>query len=280
MPRYAYVNGEFARFGQATVHIEDRGLQFADSVYEVWAVKNGVLLDNIGHLERLKRSLNLLRIAAPLPLHALKPIIDNLLRLNRVKDGLVYLQITRGVAPRDHPFPKNALPSIIITVRPKNYAQLESKAQKGIQIVTKKDLRWKRVDIKTTNLLPNLLAKQEAIDEGADDVWFYDENGNITEGSAQNAWIVNKAGNLQTRGLGDDILGGITRSRIMALAKDLEIKIEERPFSIEEAKEAREAFVTSATSFVTAVVAIDGKSIGNGNVGSIATLLRKTYFEN
>lgn len=280
MPRYAYVNGEFARFGQATVHIEDRGLQFADSVYEVWAVKNGVLLDNIGHLERLKRSLNLLRIAAPLPLHALKPIIDNLLRLNRVKDGLVYLQITRGVAPRDHPFPKNALPSIIITVRPKNYAQLESKAQKGIQIVTKKDLRWKRVDIKTTNLLPNLLAKQEAIDEGADDVWFYDENGNITEGSAQNAWIVNKAGNLQTRGLGDDILGGITRSRIMALAKDLDIKIEERPFSIEEAKEAREAFVTSATSFVTAVVAIDGKSIGNGNVGSIATLLRKTYFEN
>lgn len=280
MPRYAYVNGEFARFGQATVHIEDRGLQFADSVYEVWAVKNGVLLDNIGHLERLKRSLNLLRIAAPLPLHALKPIIGNLLRLNRVKDGLVYLQITRGVAPRDHPFPKNALPSIIITVRPKNYAQLESKAQKGIQIVTKKDLRWKRVDIKTTNLLPNLLAKQEAIDEGADDVWFYDENGNITEGSAQNAWIVNKAGNLQTRGLGDDILGGITRSRIMALAKDLEIKIEERPFSIEEAKEAREAFVTSATSFVTAVVAIDGKSIGNGNVGSIATLLRKTYFEN
>lgn len=280
MSRYAYVNGEFARFDQATVHIEDRGLQFGDSVYEVWAVKNCVLLDNIGHLERLKRSLNMLRIAAPLPLHALRPIIDNLLRLNRVKDGLVYLQITRGVAPRDHPFPKNALPSIIITVRPKNYAQLEAKAQKGIQIVTKKDLRWKRVDIKTTNLLPNLLAKQEAIDEGADDVWFYDENGNITEGSAQNAWIVNKAGNLQTRGLGDDILGGITRSRIMALAKGLDIKIEERPFSIEEAKQAREAFVTSATSFVTAVVAIDGKSIGNGNVGSIATLLRKTYFEN
>ncbi|KAF0097523.1 MAG: D-alanine transaminase [Hyphomonadaceae bacterium] len=280
MSRYAYVNGNFTRFNQAKVHIEDRGLQFGDSVYEVWAAKDGVLLDDIGHLHRLSRSLGMLRIELPLPLGSLKPIIGNLLRLNRVKNGLVYLQITRGVAPRDHPFPKNATPTIIITVRPKNYAQLEAKAQKGIKIVTKKDLRWKRVDIKTTNLLPNLLAKQEAIDEGAEDVWFFDDNGKITEGSAQNAWILNKEGNLQTRGLGEDILGGITRSTIMALAKKLNLKIVEKPFSVQEAIEAREAFVTSATSFVTAVVEIDGRPIGNGNVGSVATILRKAYFEN
>ena len=176
MSRYAYVNGNFTRFNQAKVHIEDRGLQFGDSVYEVWAAKDGVLLDDIGHLQRLSRSLGMLRIELPLPLGSLKPIIGNLLRLNRVKNGLVYLQITRGVAPRDHPFPKNSIPTIIITVRPKNYAQLEAKAEKGIKIVTKKDLRWKRVDIKTTNLLPNLLAKQEALDDGADDVWFFDDN--------------------------------------------------------------------------------------------------------
>lgn len=280
MSRFVYVNGNFTRFNQALIHIEDRGLQFADSVYEVWAVKDGALLDDSGHLQRLSRSLNMLRIGLPTPLSSLKPIIGNLLRLNRIKNGLVYLQITRGVAPRDHPFPKNTIPTIIITVRPKNYAQLDAKAQKGIKIVTKKDLRWKRVDIKTTNLLPNLLAKQEAIDEGADDVWFYDENGKITEGSAQNAWILNKDGNLQTRGLGEDILGGITRSTIMALAKKLKLTIIEKPFTVQEAIEAREAFVTSATSFVTAVVEIDTRPISNGNVGSVATLLRHAYFEN
>jgi D-alanine transaminase len=279
MSRFAYVNGSFKRFNQANVHIEDRGLQFGDSVYEVWAAKDGVLLDNIGHLERLSRSLKMLRIDLPLPIRSLAIIIDNLLSLNRVRDGLVYLQITRGVAPRDHPFPKHAVPTIIITVRPKNYSQLDAKAQKGIHIVTRPDLRWKRVDIKTTNLLPNLLAKQEALDEGAEDVWFYDESGNITEGSAQNAWILNKDGNLQTRPLGHDILGGITRSKVMSLAKELDIQMIEKPFSILEAQQAREAFVTSATSFVTAVVSIDGKSIGNGNVGSIASALRKAYFE-
>lgn len=280
MARFAYVDGAFVRFDNACVHIEDRGLQFGDSVYEVWAVKNRKLLDNIGHMERLSRSLSMLQIMQVLSPKSLEIIISKLLELNKIRDGLVYLQITRGVAMRDHPFPKNTQPSIIITARPKDYAALEAKAQKGLKIKTSKDIRWKRVDIKTTNLLPNVLAKQEVLDQGYDDVWFYDDAGLITEGSAQNAWILNQAGQLQTRNLGQDILGGITRQTILKVAKDNKIDVIEKAFSINEARNAKEAFVTSATSFVTAVISIDDNLIGNGTIGEVARKLRADYFAN
>lgn len=280
MSRFAYVNGRYVPFNAATISIDDRGLQFGDSIYEVWALKNGKLLDHKGHLERMRRSLNELHIDFPITDKALSCIIDRLIALNRTKNGLVYLQITRGTAVRDHPFPKQSDANLIITLRPKNYAQLDARAALGIKVRTSPDTRWGRVDIKTTNLLPNVLAKQSAIENGFDDAWLFDENGFITEGSAQNAWILTKDNVLQTRNLGNDILAGITRAKVMELAKLNNLKIVEKPFSIEEAKLAREAFVTSATSFVTSVIQIDEAIIGNGAGGIIATKLRKDYFEN
>lgn len=279
MSRFAYVNGSYVAFSDAAISIDDRGLQFGDSIYEVWALKNGKLLDHKGHLMRMRRSLNELRIEFSLSDASLGIIINKLIELNRVKSGLVYLQITRGTAVRDHPFPKEISANLIITLRPKNYAALDARAAQGIKVKTSRDNRWGRVDIKTTNLLPNVLAKQEAIDCGFDDVWLVDKSGFVTEGSAQNAWILTKDNVLQTRNLGNDILAGITRAKVKELASSAGLKLIEAPFSIDEAKNAREAFVTSATSFVTAVVQIDESPIGNGACGIIATKLRKEYFE-
>lgn len=277
MPRIAYVDGQFVRHGDASVHVEDRGLQFGDAVYEVWAVRNGILFDSEGHLARLARSLAALQIKAPRADQSLMIVVRELMTRNKLKDGLVYLQISRGVARRDHPFPAHSRPSIILTARPMNMAQADARAAKGIQVQTRPDNRWGRVDIKTVNLLPNVLAKQAALEAGFQDAWFIDGSGMVTEGTAQNAWIVDLTGTLRTRPATHAILRGITRDTIIKTAQALGFAFEEKAFSRDEALQAREAFITSATSFVTPVIGIDGEKIGEGAPGPIARKLRETY---
>ncbi|WP_323761249.1 D-amino-acid transaminase [Maricaulis sp.] len=276
--RYAYVNGHYCRHGDAAVHVEDRGFQFADAVYEVWGVRYGGLLDAEGHFQRLARSLQELRIEPPCTRPALMRIITELLRRNRVRHGLVYLQISRGQARRDHAFPKKPVPpTIVLTCKRLDFAAADTRAEHGIAVITVPDQRWGRCDIKTVNLLPNVLAKQAAQDAGATEAWLVDDNGYVTEGSSTNAWIVTKAGKLVTRQADNAILHGITRARIFECAQSLGLEVEERAFTPQEAATAREAFLTSATSFVMPVVAIDDKTIANGKPGSLATSLRQTY---
>jgi D-alanine transaminase len=277
MPRFAYVDGQFVRHSDGSVHIEDRGLQFGDAVYEVWAVRDGVLFDMAGHLARLARSLDALQIKAPLSNQSLHVIIKELLVRNKLRNGLVYLQISRGVAKRDHPFPKSAFPSIILTARSVDMGLGDKRAELGIAVQSHADIRWGRVDIKTINLLPNVLAKQAALEAGFGDAWLVDRGGFVTEGTAQNAWIVDRAGVLRTRPSNHEILRGITRDAIITTAQKLGYNLEERAFTLEEAKSAHEAFITSATSFVTPVTRIDTVYIGDGKPGKIATALRQAY---
>ena len=278
MSRIAYVNGLYTRHAEACVHIEDRGYQFADGVYEVWAVFGGKLADAEGHFIRLDRSLAELQIAAPMSLAALKQVLHETIRRNRVVDGMVYLQITRGVARRDHAFPSPAVsPSVVITARAIDYAAAEAKAAKGVAVVTTPDIRWGRCDIKTVSLLPNVLAKQAAREQGAYEAWLVDKDGLVTEGSSTNAWIVDSQGRLRTRDTNANILRGITRTSLMALARDLQIQVIETPFTVEEAKSASEAFITAASAFVTPVVSIDGAAVGDGRPGPVALRLRELY---
>lgn len=278
MSRIAYVDGQYLPLGEAGVPVEDRGLQFADAVYEVWALRGGRLLDHAGHLERLGRSLRELSIDWPVSPQALDVIVRELVRRNRVRDGLVYLQITRGTAPRDHPFPKEGSgPTLILTVRRKDPAAGDRRAAAGIKVRTMADIRWGRVDIKTTGLLANVLAKQAALEAGFDDAWLLDGQGRVTEGTAQNAWIVDADGVLRTRPLGNDILGGITRATVARIAAELQMKVVEAPFTLAEALAAREAFITSATTYVTPVIAIDGQPVGSGAPGPVAQRLRAAY---
>ncbi len=277
MVEIAYVNGSFENINSASISINDRGLQFGDAVYEVWAFKNNVFFDDEGHFKRLERSLNELRINFAIKPQSLRIIFRELIRKNRLKEGIIYLQISRGTAKRDHQFPKEIVPNIIITARAKNLNKLNERAIKGFSIKTTLDNRWGRVDIKTTNLLPNVIAKQNAIDEGFDDVWLVDKNGYITEGSAQNAWIINQKNELITRPLGNDILSGITRSTIIKLAKLEGLKVIERLFNIEEVINSKEAFITSATSFVTPIIGINNIAINNGAIGEISLKLRNAY---
>ncbi|MFY0637585.1 D-amino-acid transaminase [Maricaulis maris] len=276
--RFAYVNGRFFPHGEASIHVEDRGFQFADAVYEVWSVRKGELMDADGHFARLERSLGELRITAPRSRAALEHIIGELLRRNRIRNGLVYLQISRGQARRDHAFPKQAVtPTIVLTCKRLDLAAADARAQCGIAVITVPDQRWARCDIKTVNLLPNVLAKQAAHEAGAVEAWQVDRDGRVTEGSSTNAWIVTKAGKLVTRQADQGILHGITRARIIKCAQDVGLEIEERGFTPQEAYEAREAFLTSATSFVTPVVLIDNHIIANGEPGSLTLSLRQAY---
>jgi D-alanine transaminase len=279
MPRFAYVDGRFVRHRDGAVHIEDRGLQFGDAIYEVCAVRNGVLFDKEGHLARMGRSLAALRIPAPLSDKSLMVVIGELIARNKMRNGLVYLQISRGVAKRDHPFPKVAQPSLILTARNFDMAAGDKRAQTGISVQSHKDIRWGRVDIKTINLLPNVLAKQAALEAGFGDAWLVDDDGYVTEGTAQNAWIVDAQGVLRTRPATHDILRGITRDTIIKVAGDLGYPLEERAFTLAEARAAKEAFITSATSFVTPVVKIDTTPIGNGKPGEVAKTLRQAYLD-
>lgn len=279
MSRIAYVNGVYQPHGQAVVHIEDRGFQFADGVYEVWAVFDGLLADYKGHLDRLHRSLNELKIPIPMSKAALGVVVRETVRRNRVRNGLCYIQITRGTAPRDHAFPKDTAPSIVVTAKSVDLAKGEALAVKGAAGVTQPDIRWGRCDIKTVGLLANVLAKQAAREAGAYECLLYDEMGLVTEGSSTNAWIVDEHGKLRTRDIQSNILRGITRAAILKLVAREKIELDERPFSVEEAKRAREVFVTAASSFVMPLVSLDGARIGTGKPGPVATRLREVYLK-
>jgi len=278
MSRIAYVNGRYVPHGEATVHVEDRGYQFADGVYEVCEVRAGRLIDERRHLQRLMRSLAELRMALPMPLAALGVVLRETVRRNRVQDGLVYLQITRGVARRDFLFPAvETKPSVVVTARNLDRAKLERSAAQGIAVVTVPDNRWERVDIKSVSLLPNVLAKEAARAAGAREAWFVDKDGFVTEGASSNAWIVTRDGTLVTRPADSGILRGITRSVVLDVVAAQDLGFEERRFSVEEAYGAREAFVTSASQIVMPVVAIDGRPVGNGAPGLVATALRRDF---
>jgi D-alanine transaminase len=280
MTRYAYVNGRFMRHGDATVHIEDRGYQFADGVYEVWAVFGGRLSDAAGHFERLSRSLGELRIAEPMSRAALHIVLCQALRLNRIKDGVVYLQVTRGVARRDHAFPQpDVKPGIVVTAKRVDHESAEARAAQGVSVLSVPENRWGRCDIKTIGLLPNVLAKQSAKEAGAAEAWFVDDLGLVTEGASSNAWIVDRAGVLRTRSIQANILRGVTRNAILRLAQKQGVEVDERPFTVEEARSAREAFITGAGALVLPVVKIDDVAIGDGLPGPMAKRLRRLYIE-
>lgn len=278
MSRIAYVNGRYLPRTHAMVSVEDRGYQFADGVYEVCEVRGGRLVDERRHMARLDRSLTELRITRPMSPAALGVVLRETVRRNRVRDGIVYLQITRGVARRDFPFPpEDTKPSMVVTARSNDLAHLEHMAEEGIAVVTVPDIRWQRVDIKSVALLPNVLAKQAARDRRAREAWLVDAQGRVTEGASSNAWIVSRDGKLITHPLGRDILAGVTRSVVVDVLKAQGLAFEERAFSVDEAYAAREAFVTSASQTVLPVVSIDGRPVGNGAPGLIAAALRRDY---
>jgi D-alanine transaminase len=274
--RVAYVNGRYVPHNAASVHVEDRGFQFADGVYEVIAVKSGTLIDEELHLVRLARSLSELRIARPLSDKVLRHLFREVLRRNGVKDGILYLQITRGAAPRDHAFPKAARPSVVITARHARLAD-PAVAEHGVEVVTVPDIRWRRNDIKSVSLLPNVLGKQRAREAGAYEAWMVSDAGEVTEGTSTNAWIVTRDGTLVTRPADAAILNGVTRVTILRLAREAGLSIEERSFSLDEAKHAAEAFLSSTTSYVMPVVRIDGVAVGDGSPGKFTKKLLDTY---
>ncbi len=280
MSRVAYVNGQYLPHGQSVVHIEDRGFQFGDGVYEVFGVSDGRLMDFEGHMGRLERSLAELRIEQPMTRAALIRVVRETVRRNRVRNGLAYLQVTRGTARRDHVFPADGTPpTVVVTVKPLSFAKLETVAAKGVAAISYPDNRWGRCDIKSVNLLPNVLAKQAAKERGAAEVFLIDDMGLVTEGGASNVWIVDKDGKLRTRDIQANILRGITREGLLAIVAKEGIALDDRPFTIDEVKSAREAFISSATTFATPVISIDGAKIGDGKPGPIATRLRALYLE-
>src|SRR5580693_6845055 len=278
MSRIAYVNGRYLPFREAKIHVEDRGYQFADGVYEVCEVRGGRLIDERRHIARLQRSLGELRIPMPMSVKALGVVLRETVAKNRISYGLVYLQITRGVARRDHAFPSPAVaPSMVVTARPLNRKRNEALAATGIAVVSMPDNRWGRVDIKTVGLLPNVLARQAAIEQGARDAWLVDKDGVVTEASSANAWIVTAAGTVVTRPADHTILRGITRTVLLDVIEAQGLTLEERAFTLKEAYSAREAFVTSASQIVLPVVRIDDHPIGNGAPGLLATALRREF---
>jgi D-alanine transaminase len=279
MSRIAYVNGRYVPHRDATVHVEDRGYQFADGVYEACEIKDGAIIDVRRHLDRLDRSLAELRMAPPLSRAGLVVVLREVARRNRVRNGLIYMQVTRGVAPRDHAFPKNATPALVVTAKPLSVEAAAKRAEHGIAVVTVPDNRWGRVDIKTVGLLPNALAKQAAREAGAYEALFVDEDGCITEGSSTNAWIVDREGRLVTRPADHGILKGITRGVVMQVAEAEGIPVVERRFTVEEAKNAREVFITAASTIVVPVVRIDDTVVANGAPGSVVARLRSRFHE-
>lgn len=279
MSAIAYVNGFYRPLARAAVHIEDRGFQFADAIYEVWSVRDGKLLDTEGHLARLNRSLKELRIAAPMSDAALMAVVRETMRRNRVRNGLVYLQVSRGQAARDHVFPApGTKPTIVLTAKSLSQVTYAARYANGVKVITTPENRWARCDIKSVNLLPNILAKQQAKEAGALEAWFVEPDGAVNEGAASNAWIVDAQGKLRTRDLSNRILHGVTRALVLRLAAERQMSVSEAPFTVAEAKQAREAFITSASNVCVPVVAIDGEKIGDGRPGPVALALRDAYF--
>jgi D-alanine transaminase len=273
--RTVYVNGAFVPEAEARVSIFDRGFLFADAVYEVTPVLRGRLVENEGHMRRLERSLAELKMAAPVPVAAIPALMEELVRLNGVEEGVVYLQVSRGAADRDFVPAPDLVPTLVMFTQSRPLIDTKS-AREGLRVVTLPDLRWTRRDIKTVQLLGPSITKMAARAQGADDAWMV-EDGFITEGTSNNAWIVTRDGTIVTRHLSHDILHGITRASVLALAQEAQMRVEERPFTVEEAREAAEAFITSASSFVTPVVSIDGAPVGEGVPGPLARRLREIY---
>jgi D-alanine transaminase len=280
MPRIAYVNGRYVAHAGACVHIEDRGYQFADGVYEVCEIARGFVVDMTRHLDRLNRSLAELSIAWPMARASLETVMREVVLRNRVTNGLVYLQVTRGVARRDHVFPQpGTKPALVITAKSVDPVLSAGRAQTGLKVITVPENRWDRVDIKSIGLLPNVLAKQQAKEAGAQEAWFVDPDGTVKEGASTNAWIVTMDGSIITRPAEHGILRGITRTTVFDVAAKLGLTIEERGFSVTEAKAAREVFITAATMIVMPIVSVDGHPVANGHPGSVALSLRRAFFD-
>jgi D-alanine transaminase len=276
MSRIAYVNGAYVPHRQGAVSIEDRGYQFSDGVYEVICLFKGKLIDAGPHLDRLDRSLAELSIPNPYSRAALMTIIHETIRRNRLSDGLVYLQMTRGTAPRDHQFPEDTRPALVVTARYFDFDQAAIKAAEGMKAITYPDIRWARRDIKSVSLLPNILAKQAAVEKGAYEAIMTMPNGLVTEGCSTNFWIVDQTG-LRTHPVCPDILNGITRSRIIEIAKKEGVPLNESPFTVEEARQAREAFTSSSVRAVQPILTLDDHPIGSGLVGPITTKIFQSY---
>ncbi|WP_340151523.1 D-amino-acid transaminase [uncultured Sneathiella sp.] len=277
MSRIAYVNGQYVPHQTACVHIEDRGYQFADGVYEVVTIFNNRMIDEEGHLDRLWRSLDELKMGAPMKRDPLKMVMREVIRRNGIENGIIYLQVTRGVAPRDHPFPKHTAPALVMTAKRLSMEKSQKTAEAGVNVITVPDIRWTRRDIKSVSLLPNVLAKQEAKEKGAYEAFQIDEDGMVTEGSSTNAWIVTQEGKVVTRPTSNSILAGITRGSLLRELEKNGVDLELRSFSKEELNSAREVFLTSSTTYVMPVVKVDDKIIGNGHPGIVSQQLRAIY---
>jgi D-alanine transaminase len=277
--RVAYVNGRYVSHAEACVHVEDRGLQFSDAVYEVFGIVARAILNEEQHLDRLERSLRELQIAMPIGRAPLALVVREVARRNRVNDGLVYLQVTRGAFRRDHAVPaaSSIRPTLILTARSMATEPMDARRESGVSVVTLPDRRWGRRDIKSTSLLANVLAKTEARNQGAYEAWLVDGDGRITEGSSTTAWIVDGQGRLLTRELSHAILPGVTRRVLIELAKQAQVTVIERPFSAEEAITAQEALLTAATAGVMPVIAINGQRIGDGRPGPVTRRLQEIY---
>ena len=280
MPRIAYVNGRYLRHDEAAVHVEDRGFQFADGVYEVCEVRHGFIVDLTRHLNRLERSLNELAMDMPMSRAALTQVIREVLRRNHVKNGLYYLQVTRGAARRDHVFPAPGTPmTVVVTAKSTDPSVIARKNANGISAITVPDNRWDRVDIKTVGLLPNCMARQQAKEAGAQEAIYVDAEGRVKEGAATNVWIVDETGTLVTRPADHGILRGVTRTTLMDIAAKLGLPVREGSFTVEEMKRAREVFITAATSICFPVVSIDGETVANGHPGSVSQKIREAFFD-
>jgi D-alanine transaminase len=278
LARYAYVDGRYTPHDAASVHVEDRGFQFADGVYEVVSIIGGRMIDMQGHIDRLERSLDALDMAAPLSRPVLTMIMRELIARNRVDEGIIYLQVTRGVAPRDHKFPTGIKPTLVMTTKRVDFRN-QKRLSEGVKVITIPDIRWARCDIKAISLLANCMGKTQASGAGAYEAWQVDAEGRITEGTSSNVWILTRDNKLKTRMLGPEILRGVTRDSLIRIAREEGIEVVEEAFTVEEARECREAFVTSATSFLTPVVQIDDTVVGNGVPGSLSCRLQRWYLD-
>ena len=276
--RIAYVNGRYLPHGQAGVHVEDRALQLGDGIYEVNNVIAGQAINQDYHLDRMERSLREIGMLMPMSRAALKFVMGEMIARNRIANGLLYLQVTRGAVRRDHVPPANPpKPTLIMTMRAQDMTALAARMQKGISVSTQPDIRWDRCDIKTVQLLPNLLAKQAAKKAGGFEAWLVDDEGYVTEGASTNAWIVDADGTVVTRDLSNSILPGVTRRTLLEVMGEAQIKVVERKFTVAEAKTAPEAFLTSATGAAVPVVTIDGERVGDGAPGPITRRLQRLY---
>ena len=277
MSRIAYIDGCYQPLNEPAVMVEDRGYQFADGVYEVCAIRDGKLMDEVEHLDRLDYSLSELDIPAPMSRGALQIVMRETVRRNRVRNGILYIQVSRGVAPREHSYGDDVQPVITVTARPTDPAKRRHVLAHGIEVISLPDQRWARCDIKSISLLPNVLARQAARNAKVQEAWQIDESGMVTEGGATNAWIVDAKGRLRTRPAANDILNGIIRQVLIGLVADMDIEFIEEAFSLEEAMAAQECFSTASTLAVFPVVSIDGKKIGTGKPGPVSLALAEAY---